>query len=217
MEPTQELLEAVKAGATSTVRELLDNHPELVQTRDSDGVSAVLLAVYYGHEALPQLFLDAGISLNIFEAAALGKMTRVVQILNQQPELVNACAVDGFTPLGLAAFFGHQTVAKILLARGADVNKPSCNKLKASPIISAVANRHLAITELLLEAGADVDASEDGGFTSLQIAAANGQAEMIKMLMNHGADRSIKNDAGKTAYEMAQEEGHKGIIELLSG
>ncbi len=216
MEPTQELLEAVKAGETNTVREILDKLPELVQAVDANGISAVLLALYYGHEPLAQIFLEYGLNLNIFEAAALGKMTRVVQILNHDPEMVDACAKDGFTPLGLAAYFGHQTVAKILLARGANVNKPSCNALRASPINSAVANRHVAITELLLEAGADVNAREEGGYTPLQEAAANGQMEMVKTLIHRGADLTSKNDAGKTAFELAQEKGQSAITDLLA-
>jgi uncharacterized protein len=215
MEDIQGMIEAVKKGDMDGVKALLAHDPDLARARDASGVSVVLLAVYYGHDPIAETLVDSGVELDIFEAAALGKMTRVVQLLKLDPRLANAFAPDGFTPLGLASFFGHQTVAKTLLGRGADVNLASSNDLQVHPVNSAVAHRHLALAELLLEAGADVNAREQGGYTPLHEAADNGQFEMVKLLLAHGADVTCASQDGKTALDLAEARGERNIAALL--
>ena len=216
MPQTQEMIEAVIKGDTAGVKALLAQDPDLARARNESGVSAILLAIYYGHEPLAQMLADAGTELDIFEAAALGRTLRIDQILKQQPDQANAIAPDGFTPLGLAAFFGYPTAAKTLLERGAQVNQPSNNDLKVHPINSAVAHRHLVLTELLLAAGADVNAREQGGYTALHEAADNQQIEMVKLLLAHGADVSCTSNDGKTAVDLAAAKGDRTIVALLT-
>jgi ankyrin repeat protein len=54
--------------------------------------------------------------LDIFEACALGDAECVKALLESDGRLANAVAQDGFGPLGLACFFGHEPVARMLLA-----------------------------------------------------------------------------------------------------
>src|SRR5205814_383132 len=101
----QELIEAIKAGDVAKVRGLVEADPELASARGEFGVSAILLAAYYGRTDVVDLLLERGPELDVFEAAAVGRASRLEEILDERPELVNAYAEDGFTPLGFAAFF----------------------------------------------------------------------------------------------------------------
>jgi len=65
----------------------------------------VLAAVYYNQPAIADRLVEKGAHLNVFESAATGQLPRLRQLVNEKPELVNAFAIDGFQPLGLAAFF----------------------------------------------------------------------------------------------------------------
>ena len=45
--------------------------------------------------------------MSVFEACAAGEMERVERLLASDPAAVNTFSADGWTPLHLAAFFGH--------------------------------------------------------------------------------------------------------------
>jgi cytohesin len=57
--------------------------------------------------------------------------------------------------------------------------------------------------KLLLEAGADPNAAQDGGFTPLHSAANNDDRESAEALLAAGADPGLKTDEGKTPAQLA--------------
>lgn len=208
-------LNMIKSGDQTAVQAQLSTNPNLANSKSSEGLSAVLLAMYYGQPAIAKLIVAAGATLNIFEAAAVGASGRVRELVERQSELVNAVAPDGFQPLGLAAFFGHEDVAAYLVEQGAAVDAPSHNGQRVRPLHSATAGRHLTIVRLLLEHGADVNARQNSGFVPLHNAAQNGQTAMIELLLAHGADPSVAADDGRTAADFARENGHAAVVEQL--
>jgi ankyrin repeat protein len=79
-----------------------------------------LIAQYHHKQDAVAVLLGAQPELDIFDAASVGRSGRVAEWLDQDPALLEARSSDGFSPLGLAAFFGHVETVKLLLARGAD-------------------------------------------------------------------------------------------------
>ncbi|HLF26637.1 MAG TPA: ankyrin repeat domain-containing protein [Anaerolineae bacterium] len=215
MNRTTELLEAVKAGHTARVQELLAADPALVNAQDESGNSAVLLAAYYGRQLILDVLLAHDVALNVFEAAASGNRDRVKALVEDDPARVNAFAHDGYTPLGLASFFGHLAVAEYLVAQGAEVNRASQNKMRVMPLHSALATRQVDIARLLIAHGAEVNVAQQDGFTPLHEAAQNGQEDMVALLLEHGAHIDAKRDDGETALSIAVAEGYTPIAELL--
>ncbi|HEY4689399.1 MAG TPA: ankyrin repeat domain-containing protein [Anaerolineae bacterium] len=213
------LIDAVKAGDADAVKALLASDPALVNAKDESGNSAILLATYYERKPIVDLLLAYKPTLSLFEASAVGDLERVKSILAEDPdliaELMNAYSHDGFTPLGLAAFFGHADIAEYLLARGAEVNSVSRNRMRVMPLHSAVAGRHLRIAEALIAHGADVNAAQQDGFTPLHGAAQNGQQEMVLLLLDHGAEVKAKAGDGRTALAFALAEGHASVADSL--
>jgi ankyrin repeat protein len=209
------MIDAVKAGDIDRVEALLAADPALARAQDDAGNSAILLATYYGRKAMVERLRAHDLELNIFEAAAIGDAERVAALAEDDPGRVNAFSHDGYTPLGLAAFFGHETIAKDLLERGADVNAASRNRMRVMPLHSAVAGGHIGIARALVERGADVNASQQDGFKPLHGAAQNGQDEMVLLLINHGADIDAQTGDGRTALSIAQAEGHEVVVDLL--
>jgi ankyrin repeat protein len=214
LDASELLFEAVRRGDAAEAGKLLDGNPALLGARRS-GVSALLFAVYMGHPELARVFLDRGAVLDVFEASATGEVGALERLLAEDPARANAVAADGFTPLGLAAFFRQRDALRLLLARGAQVNLPSQNAQKVAPLHSAVAGGDEGIVADLLARGAEVHARQELGFTPLHTAAAEGNEPIIRLLLERGADRAARSDSGRTAGEIARERGHTGAAALL--
>jgi uncharacterized protein len=202
MHNTDKLFEFIAEGVQTAVESLLNQDPDLINAKNAAGVPAVLFAQYGNQSKIVKIFLDHGVEVDGFTAAAIGDTPRLKDLIADKPEWVNAVAPDGFSPLGLAAFFGKLANARLLVDHGADVNAPSQNPQKVRPLHSAVAGKNLEIARLLLEHGADVNARQADDFTPLQGAAQNGQVKMIKLLLDHGADGTARSADGKTAADL---------------
>ena len=214
------IFDAIKANDTDRVRALLRDDVTLAGARDERGASAVLVARYAGRmEALAAL-LATGPVLDIFEASAVGDAERVRALLDADPSLAGAFAIDGFFPLGLAAFFGHVATVRLLLERGADVHAVARNPMRVQALHAAVADKPealaLEIATLLVDAGAVVDARQHGGFTPLHAAAQGGHARLLDLLLSRGADPALVTDDGRTPAHLAAEHGHAAIAERLT-
>jgi len=164
--------------------------------------SDILACIYRGDLAQAQQ-LAVGRALDVFEAAALGDADRLTALLAGDHELARARAPDGFSALGLAAFFRQPACARILLDAGAAVDEPAANAMRVTPLHSAVAAGQLEIARWLLERGASVDARQQGGYTPLHAAAHNGQLPLVELLLAHGADRTLRTDGGQSAVDLA--------------
>lgn len=209
-----EFFDAIKQGDQEEVERRLQLDPGLLHIKEK-GLSPILVAAYHQQPVLASFLADKTVTLTIFEAAATGKINHVIRMLARDPELVNAYAEDGFQPLGLASYFGQYDTAEYLVKAGASVNSPAHNGLKAAPIHSAAAARHIRIVKLLLDHGADANVREQAGYTALHAAAQNGDEEMIRLLLFGGADLTLKSDDGKTAMDIAMEGGHEKATLLL--
>jgi ankyrin repeat protein len=207
---------AIQEGDREKVERMLRKTPDLILAKSKKNLSSLMTAMYYHEYEIADLLLDRMVKLTVYEAAATGKMTHLISNLGHKPELVNAYSEDGYQPLGLAAYFGHEQVVEYLIKAGAEVNSPSKNALGVTPLQSAVAGGHLEITRLLLTAGASPNVRERGGYTPLHTAAHNGDVEIVHSLIFGGADLEAKSDKKETPLDMARKSGHDEIVTLLN-
>ena len=212
----EELFAAINSGDLQGLGTILAADPSAARAIDANGVSAILAAVYRGNADAVAALRSTGIDLNVFEAAAVGDVDRVQDLLRTKAASATDYNTDGFHPLGLAAFFHHFDVLKILLASGADVHAPSRNPMRVTALHSAVADGgHRESALALIAAGADPNARQRHGWTPLHGAAQSGDRAVVEALLAAGADRTLTHDGGKTAADVARESGHAEIAAVL--
>jgi ankyrin repeat protein len=183
----ERFLAAVRDEDVATVNAMLADNPRMAQTVMDDGLSALLYSHYRSRGDLVKSFLGSGLYLTIFEAAAVGDAARVGRILHWEPNLVNEFSRDGFTPLQLASYFGHDEAVRVLLERGATVEAVSRNPSRLRAIHAAAASRNAEVVRSLVAAGADVNVRQDGDFTPLMAAMENGDSDIEAILRSAGA------------------------------
>ena len=211
----EDVIAAIESGNANQLKELLATDRSLGAARDAGGVSALMQALYRQRKDMVEMLRMARPDLDIFEAASLGRPDLVEDMVMRNPRLANARSGDGFTPLHFAAFFGEESVARVLLEHHADAGAAANNPMQVMPLHSAAAARNLAIARALLEHGAPVNARQQKGWTALHAAAQHGDQPMVELLLKYGANPNAKNDEGRTPDEIADEKGHVDIAERL--
>jgi uncharacterized protein len=194
---------------------LLTQQPQLATQTTSHQISPMLLACYYKKMDIANAIAEFMPELTIFDACAIGKFDDVTLLVFKNPRVVNEYSVDGFTPLGLACYFGHEEIARFLVMKGADVNLPSKNGFNVFPIHSAVAANNYDIAKLLLDAKAYPNVCQKSGVAPLHTAAQLGNIEMIILLLEHGAEVTLRMEGGKLPADLAAEKGFHEIAEIL--
>lgn len=77
---------------------------------------------------------------------------------------------------------------------------------------------HVKSLDMLLEAGADIDARCDLGYTALHWAASYGSHHAAKLLLERGADLNAQNKQGQTPLHLAADKNVEmglATVELL--
>ncbi|KAL6868614.1 Pfs, NACHT and ankyrin domain protein [Trichoderma novae-zelandiae] len=116
-----------------TVRQLLKMGAS-IDARDRNGNTALLLALFHGHEAIAKLLIEAGAD-------------------------IHARDNDGQTALLIAVRFDHEESARVLVKRGSDVDVKDYYGNTALKM--ARLNENGSMIQLLMEAGADAGDDSD--------------------------------------------------------
>jgi ankyrin repeat protein len=139
----------------------------------------------------------------------------VFDVLLKSPGIkVNEASQQGETPLMMACIKGHLDLARELIRRGADVNRPGWAPLHYAA--SADLPRTVDIIKLLLEHSAYIDADSPNGTTPLMLAAQYSSEAAVDLLIAEGADVILRNQRGFTAADFARQVDRQYMVDKLS-
>ncbi|XP_014677458.1 PREDICTED: ankyrin repeat and SOCS box protein 14-like, partial [Priapulus caudatus] len=107
---------------------------------------------------------------------------------------------------------------RLLLEAGADPNV-AMTKSGETPLIKAVTEGEEAgeeaVARMRLSHGADANAADLHGETTLYHAACSGQLDIIRLLLKAGADPKAADSYGRTTLYHAARSGQMDIVDLL--
>ena len=128
---------------------------------------------------------------------------------------------DGQCALMCAVARGYTEIARLLVEKGADVNKKTPRGV--TPLMEAASTSYLASCMLLLENGAEINAADNNGWTALMEAVLGENAdetvclEIVRLLLDKGADMNMRNNGDATAQDIAEHYELREITQLLKG
>ena len=176
-------------GDVEKIRSITQSNADLEVYADQN-TTALYEAVTAGHKEIVELLLRAGANP---DAADLD---------------------DGWTPLIVAAKLGYSSIADLLIRNKANVNVT--NSARENALMHAAYQEHLSIVEMLIDAGAELDAVNDQGMTALMMSLGKyGNAEIAIKLIKAGSDVNRTDMKGWTPLAMAVRNGHKAAVKEL--
>jgi ankyrin repeat protein len=136
---------------------------------------------------------------------------KAAEALWAHPQLdLEAANAANETPLMMAALRGHVAWMQRLLQRGAQPHREGW-----APIHYAASGPEVKSVEVMLKAGAPMNAAGPNGNTPLMMAAGYGAIDAARLLLRHGADAKAVNRRGMTAADFARSFGRDGLATEL--
>ncbi len=200
-QPTTSSLEQFLAAASNddsaTIHAMLAQGID-IESRDSDGRSALLLATHHNAVNAARILIDAGADVNAIDnitdspylyAGAEGRLQILRMTLNNGADLTSVNRYGG-TALIPAAHHGHIDTVRELLRTEIDidhVNNLGWTALLEAVILGDGGSTYIEIVGLLIEAGADINLPDDNDDSPLTHALVNHYTEISKLLRDAGA------------------------------
>ena len=132
--------------------------------------------------------------------AAFRSKEQTAQAKSIQPEATSTAQVQETASIHAAVVSGNMEAVMQLIKDKSKLNErePAGG---SSPLISAIVFDKTNIALALIDAGADINFTNNDGSTPLHTAAFFCRTEIVEKLINLGADKTIRNNAGSTARE----------------
>lgn len=128
----------------------------------------------------------------LLDSTVLGELTA-------QP---NAKGLDDWTALHLAANSGSGEICALLLTV-AQVEVDARSTTRRTPLHIAALCGFPDILDMLLQRGADINATDNDGYTALHLAASLGHLATVQRLLNYDPDFTLANRMEKTSYDLS--------------
>ncbi|CAG2250680.1 Putative ankyrin repeat protein MM_0045 [Mytilus edulis] len=225
------LIFACDNGWTNIV-ELLINREADVNIVDIYGMTPLLAAANHGYKQIVMILLASGsivynicknISILIKWAFQDGNEDVIKILTNCRDESEGSKC--GWIPLIAATIDKQDTLVKLLISQGANVNISDTDEKEAdvnlsnivgeSPLILECYKDNSDIIRLLIEKGADVNVSNKDGETPLILACNKDNTDIIRLLIEKGANVNVSNDVGDNPLILECHKNNTDTISLL--
>jgi ankyrin repeat protein len=156
----------------------------------------------------------------LWDAAMNHKAAEVLRILDSTPELLHSRGHRGQCLLSSAVFSDNHDWVVELVQRGIALDiQEEDGRTPLHIVVGVVGSYHhhnvMAITELLLKAGANPNLQAVEGLTPLAKAVERKSIEMAQLLLRYGADPTIADNEGDIPLMKAIMQNNKPMVQAL--
>ncbi|XP_026536518.1 ankyrin repeat and SAM domain-containing protein 3 [Notechis scutatus] len=147
------------------------------------------LTMWHGEgQAASQQELD--IPLDLHTAASIGQYEVVKDSIERGEKDLDQKNRGGWTPLMYASYIGYDTVVRMLLQAGANVNMSTPEG--QTPLMLAASCGNECAAAFLLQQGAELEMKDTHGWTALFHCTSAGHQQMVKFLLDSGANANCR-------------------------
>ena len=216
------LLAATRLGDRESVLALLDAGVP-INSRNRIGWTSLMIAVAGGHTDLIAALLTRGADLELINSYHYTALTlAVIRNSSGRKQTPDRGPLDLLLAAGAryglydAVLIDDVNLARQRLEEGASPNTAEWSY--HGPLLKVAAEAgQLAIVNLLLDFGANIEATDDLGRRPLLSAANNGRIEVVRRLLARGAELDAVSWSGQSALDEAAVGGHLDLHAFLLG
>ncbi|XP_076468216.1 uncharacterized protein LOC143299023 [Babylonia areolata] len=154
--------------------------------------------------------------MSVFEAVKSGSLEAVQAVVAKEGvDSLLTRDEKGHTPAHWACLGAHTSILRYIIDHKIPVNEGSTDYLGAKPIHWASGQGHIAVVDVLMQAGVSVDTTDNKGFTPLIVACQYRQTTLVGYLLGKGVRLQLTDHDGDTALHWAAFKGHSELLPLL--
>ena len=218
---------AAMGGCSKKIIQTMIDHGADVNATYKTNETPLLIACIARNECAIRILLNASSNPNItddtYGDTCLIKAIRqdcsidVLQAIIDHAANVNATNKDHVTALIMACIKKHYSAINILLNASADPNIPDDTFGDTCLIGASKQQCSIEVLQLLIDHGADVNATNKENETALTVACSNKDEDAINVLLNASADLNITDDTfGDTCLHTAvREECSREVLQAI--
>ena len=207
-------------GDLETVKRLLAEDPDLINSRNSVGRFPLEMAAQTGQIEVARYLLDKGADVNmnrggataLHMASIYGGNTELISLLLEAGADINAKTGDGATPLNLAVIGKQKEIAELLLDNGGEINLENQDFTRLLYLSASAGIKRIA--DMALERDVDFSFRTGTGDTMLHAASEGGILSLVEMILSKGARLETANIYGQTPLHVAARGGFRDIVGL---
>ena len=219
----KDLIDATKKGLLCRVKNILSKKLADINCRDRFGRTPVMEAARYGHAVVFDSLVSVGCDLEaldnsnntVLHTASMGGNINIISKLLQMKKYdIDAKGSNLWTPVMVAAYFGHVQMFKLLASKNSNMTLKDhidCNILH----IACQGGNVDIVRYILSQNIISIDSRGYRGMTPLMVAVEAGHKKVFDFLRSKGSDLKSVDKFKQNILHSACRGGHVDIVKYI--